>query len=68
MLLTIQVNGAAYEIGEGSSIADLVAAHELEPTQVAVELNREIVSRGDRGERKLSPGDRVELVTLVGGG
>ena len=68
MALTIQVNGAAYEIGEGSTVADLVAAHELEPTQVAVELNREIVSRAVRGERVLAAGDRVELVTLVGGG
>jgi sulfur carrier protein len=68
MALSILVNGTAYEIGEGSSVADLVAAHELEPTQVAVELNREIVPRGSRGERLLVGGDRVELVTLVGGG
>lgn len=68
MSLKIQVNGAAHEVEDGTTVADLVAAHDLDPAQVAVELNRELVARDARADRVLTEGDRVELVTLVGGG
>jgi thiamine biosynthesis protein ThiS len=35
---------------------------------VAVEVNRALVRRAERAERRLAEGDAVEIVTLVGGG
>lgn len=66
--ISVQVNGSTRELDEGASVADLVELMELRPDQVAVELNRELVPRDERSSRMLASGDRIELVTFVGGG
>jgi thiamine biosynthesis protein ThiS len=50
------------------TVAELLEELELRPEQVAVELNQRLVARRLRAETRLSEGDQVELVTLVGGG
>ena len=40
----------------------------MKSDRVAIELNREIVPRGQWAETKLSDGDRLEIVHFVGGG
>ena len=40
----------------------------LEPTQVAIERNREIVPRSLYKEVTLNEGDELEIVTFIGGG
>ncbi|MDG1050058.1 MAG: sulfur carrier protein ThiS [Planctomycetota bacterium] len=65
---TIHVNGEPLEVSAGSTVADLVAARGLRPEQVAVEVNQELAPRATHPERALEAGDRVEIVTLVGGG
>ncbi len=52
----------------GTSIAALLAELELDSRQVAVEVNLELIPRGLHAERRLEPGDEIEVVTLVGGG
>jgi len=64
----IHLNGEPHEVPAGSTVADLVAARGLRPEQVAVEVNRELAPRATHGDRVLEAGDRVENVTLVGGG
>lgn len=66
--MQIQLNGKDHELPESSTVADLIVGLEIEPRQVAVELNRAIVTRDQRPQTILADGDRVELVTLVGGG
>ena len=67
-MLTIYVNGQVRELPEGHSVARLIEDLDLLPEQVAVELNRELVPRAQRAETLLHEGDRIEMVTLVGGG
>lgn len=64
----IHVNGEPFRMPAGSTVADLVAARDLRPELVAVERNREIVPRRDHAATALAAGDRIEIVTLVGGG
>lgn len=64
----IHLNGEPLELAARTTVADLVAARGLRPEQVAVEVNRELAPRATHGERVLAEGDRVEIVTLVGGG
>ena len=64
----ITVNGKAREVAAGTSIAALLAELDLAPPQVAVEVNLELIPRGRHAEHRLEPGDRLEVVTLVGGG
>jgi thiamine biosynthesis protein ThiS len=50
------------------SLAALVESLGMKPDRVAVELNRNIVPRGQWPDTKLSDGDRLEIVQFVGGG
>lgn len=66
--MQIVVNGSPREIGPGLSVAGLLEELKIEPKHVAVEVNLELVPRARHAERMLAPGDRLEVVTLVGGG
>lgn len=66
--MKIQINGSTREVRSELTVAELLEELELRPEQVAVELNQRLVARRLRAETRLSEGDRVELVTLVGGG
>lgn len=66
--IEIWINGASTSVQAGSTVADLVASKDLRPEQVAVEVNRAIVPRAEHGGTALHDGDRVEIVTMVGGG
>ncbi len=66
--MRIMVNGEWREVGEGICIADLLSAMSLEPRRVAVECNEQLVPRGRHAETALADQDRLEIVTLVGGG
>jgi sulfur carrier protein len=63
----VVVNGQAKEVAEGTTIAALIAMHNLTPDKVAVEVNRRLV-RTAGYVMVLNEGDEVELVTFVGGG
>lgn len=64
----IQVNGKRRRLAEGLTVAALLEELDLAPETVAVELNREIVRRGDYVGVELKPGDKLEIVRFVQGG
>lgn len=66
--MQILLNGNEHTVPENWTIRDLVASLQLEPRFVAVECNEQLVPRATHGEQPLKAGDRVEIVTLVGGG
>ncbi|NLX96353.1 MAG: sulfur carrier protein ThiS [Rhodopirellula sp.] len=66
--MEIIVNGETRQVAEGATIAELLATLSLTGKFVAVELNREVIPRPRHGEQRLASGDRLEIVTLVGGG
>ena len=66
--LTIILNGETRTARPGSTITELLSAMEVKAQHVAVEVNQEIVPRSRHAEHCLRDGDRVEVVTLVGGG
>lgn len=66
--LFVELNGAQRQIAPGTTVATLLAELGVEPRHVAVELNQAVVPRVRHGEQPLSAGDRIEIVTLVGGG
>lgn len=67
-MIEFTVNGEPRQAPAGTTIAALLAELGVEPRQVAVEVNLELVPRGRHAQRALAPGDRLEVVTLVGGG
>ena len=68
MKTTIQFNGQPREVPSGTTVAALLAHLELRPAFVAVEVNLDLVPRAEHARHELREGDRVEVVTLVGGG
>lgn len=66
--MKIEVNGEPREIAEGSSVRALLDELGLTQPHVAVELNLEVVPRAQHAATELREGDRLEVVTLVGGG
>lgn len=66
--LTIELNGAAHELGAGATLHDLIASLELVGKRVAVAVNREVVPAPCWSERALHAADRVEVVIAIGGG
>jgi sulfur carrier protein len=66
--MQIEVNGQRREVAEGATIATLLGELDVKQPHVAVEVNLEVVPRARHGETTLRDGDRLEVVTLVGGG
>ena len=66
--MQISVNGKSHTIDDLATLSDLVEHLELNPRQVAVEVNRELVPRGNHAKYELNDGDELEIVTLAGGG
>jgi sulfur carrier protein len=64
----ILLNGEPRAFLAGLTVGDLLAELKLQPKYLAVELNEEVLPRARFGSVRLQPGDRVEIVTLVGGG
>ncbi|MEX2263236.1 MAG: sulfur carrier protein ThiS [Bryobacteraceae bacterium] len=66
--IPISLNGEIHHIAPGETILDLLARLEIEPSRVAVELDRRIVKQADWASTALPEGARVEVVQFVGGG
>jgi len=66
--MDISVNGERAEVEAGTSVAQLVARYNYKPEHVAVEVNEDLVTRKNHADTVLAEGDKVEIVTLVGGG
>lgn len=56
------------ELPEGCTVAGLLDQVHADPGRVAVERNLDVVPRKTYGNTALADGDRVEIVTFVGGG
>jgi len=67
-LREIVVNGVARQAPAGQTLLGLLRDLELEPSRVAVELDRRIVKRAEWERLELQPGARLEIVQFVGGG
>jgi sulfur carrier protein len=66
--IEIHVNGQSRLVAADSTVAMLLQTLELDPRTLAVERNLELVPRGQHAATPLAAGDRLEVVTLVGGG
>ncbi len=66
--MQITINGEVENLDGAMSVADLLARRRIEPVRVAVEINEDIVPRKTFAETMIRDGDRIEIVTFVGGG
>ena len=66
--MMIRLNGDPHEIPEPLSVSALLAALDIDPRRVAVELNLEVVKKAAYEAATVKEGDEVEIVNFVGGG
>jgi sulfur carrier protein len=64
----ITVNGQSRQVPDGTTLAALLEQLGLAGKPLAVEVNLQLIPRQQHGKHLLKAGDRVEIVTLVGGG
>jgi sulfur carrier protein len=66
--MQINLNGENRDIPAGTTVAGLLEELRLAGKPVAVEINLELVTKAKHSQTRLTQGDRVEIVSLVGGG
>ncbi|MBI1407602.1 MAG: sulfur carrier protein ThiS [Caulobacter sp.] len=66
--MQIQLNGESRVLEGVDTIAGLIAHLGLDGRKVAVERNLEIVPKSTYAEAPVMDGDRIEIVTFIGGG
>lgn len=64
----VHVNGQPRDVSEGMTVARLLQELQLTARKVAVEVNLEILDTQDFDGRLLNEGDRVEIMSFIGGG
>jgi thiazole synthase len=67
-MLTCTVNGEARTLPEPLTVAQLLERLGYDRRRVAVEVNGQVVPTARHAEQTLAASDRIEIVTLVGGG
>jgi thiamine biosynthesis protein ThiS len=66
--MRLVVNGRPVELDGQPTVSALLAHLNTEAARVAVERNEEVVPRREWDACRLLDGDRIEIVTFVGGG
>ena len=67
--MTLCINGQPREVPDGISLLELLVLLEIPARKgVAVAVNLEVVAHADRDKLELGDGDRIDVVTAVGGG
>ena len=66
--IDVVINGETRTVVQGTTVAKLVDELGLGDRRVAVERNLEVVPRAHHATTVLAAGDRLEVVTFVGGG
>ena len=67
-MITILLNGEDRSVAAQWTIADLLTDLKINNRYCAVERNQQLVPREEHAACQLLQGDRIEVVTLVGGG
>ena len=64
----ITVNGKQIRLTSEMSVADYLEQNNYKINRIAVEMNEEILPKYSYSDTMLKDGDRLEVVTFVGGG
>ena len=66
--MELTLNGQPHQAAEKITVAQLLEDLGLTGKFVAVEVNLDLIPRQQHATHSLAAGDRVEIVSLVGGG
>ncbi len=66
--ITVSINGKDRALPQSYTISALLSELNIDPLKVAVEINKKIALREEFNNISLNHGDRIEIVSFVGGG
>jgi sulfur carrier protein len=66
--MEITLNGEAHSLANKMSLTQLVSELGLTNRRLAIELNQDIVPRGEYSSTQLQEADQVEIINAIGGG
>ncbi|WP_239236170.1 sulfur carrier protein ThiS [Candidatus Nitrotoga sp. BS] len=67
-MISVSINGKVRQFDNSITIATLLEQMQLTGKRIALELNGEILPRGQFNQQLLADGDQLEIVVAVGGG
>ncbi|MFM2012699.1 MAG: Sulfur carrier protein ThiS [Planctomycetota bacterium] len=67
-MVEFEFNGKLHKSPSETTIRGLLKSSQIESRYCAVEVNEEILPKDQYDLYRVQPGDRIEVVTLVGGG
>ena len=67
-MISVRVNSEDRPVGEDTTVHDLLENMGFDVSRVAVEINGLICPKARFQERMLEDGDKLEVVSFVGGG
>lgn len=68
MEIEVVINGESQRLPPGQTVLALLHRLHLDPSRVAVELDRRIVKQPQWNETAVHDGAKIEIVQFVGGG
>ncbi len=66
--MNISINGTPHELAGPGTVENLLNSLEIVPEHVAIMVNDRIIPKAERSGSELKEGDRVEILTFMGGG
>jgi len=63
----VKVNGKEIDL-DGKNLSDYIAESEYDIKFIAVEINEELIPKAKYSETIIHDGDKIEVVSFVGGG
>ena len=64
----VQLNGQSFNCISGISLKDLILYLNFDSASIIIEYNQEVIPFIDWDSIRVKSGDRIELITIVGGG
>jgi thiamine biosynthesis protein ThiS len=68
MEISVVINGEARSVAPRQTLLEMLRSLGLDPSRVAVELDRRIVKQAQWSDTVVEPGAQIEIVQFVGGG
>ena len=66
--MNIILNNQSDEVHDGITIRELLDQKKIHTKYIAVEINRKVVPKSNYHKHKIHEGDKIEIITAIGGG
>lgn len=66
--MNITVNGSQHSFPPEASLTQLLELLEMQDKRIALEINKEVIPKGEYGSYTLNEGDNIEIIQAIGGG